>query len=317
MYIYSVSALILTVYLTPHIKTQSPLHCLALAWFYVLDSIINAAYTAAFAVTWFLVLIAHQAGKDAGVSGPGAGMINDTAGFTDPEHNVSKVEIIATPQAGNVGPGSGQDAVAVGTPGNVAAGVGANNVIWGRESINSVGIIIMLWTIRAYFCLVMLSWARVVVRQHIAVATANNPNTDFTSANEKGQAEDPFAESKPEGQGWKGKLGRFMISLGRSYWLGSTEDDSWINNMPTRFRTDRNDSAHSTQSAYQTNNGVVLGKIEASQNPERERRRRSGTGPPLPSVQAQAGLISDGEDTMSESGRSGSSLLNVPERTNI
>lgn len=310
MYIYSIGALILTVYLLPHIKTQSPLHCVALAWFYVLDSIVNAAYTAAFAVTWFLVLLQHQAGKDAGAKGPGAGTINDTAGFTNPEHNVTQVDVIASPQAGNISPGSGQDAVAAAQPGSAPAGVGSGDIILGRESINSIGIIIALWTIRAYFCLVMLSWARMVLRQHIAVSSANNPNTDFTAANEKGQAENPFSESKPEGQGWRGKFGRFMISLGRSYWLGTDEDDSWMNDAPHRFRAVRNGSTHSGTSAYATNNGVVLGKIETGQNAERERRRRSGTGPPRPSVQLSTGFVSDGEDAGSETA-SRSSFMGV------
>lgn len=272
MYIYSIFALGLTVYLSPHIRKQSPLHCLALAWFYVLDSIINAAFTAAFAVTWFLVLAQHNAGQTGDApKGPGAGTIQDTAGFTDPALNVSRVEVIASPQPGMSG---GQDAVAAAVPasspagtqsGTNNAGAALQNVVLGAESMNSIGVIITLWTIRAYFCLIMLAFARMVLRQHIAHSTSKT--FSYTNASTTSSlAENPFAESKPEGQGWKGKLGRFMVSLGRSYWLGSDEDDSWMYGMKFRRNTEA---------------GTMLNKMESGPS-ERERRRRSGTGPPQP-----------------------------------
>lgn len=270
MYIYSIFALGLTLYLSPHIRKQSPLHCLALAWFYVLDSIINAAFTAAFAVTWFLVLAQHNAGQTGDNKGPGAGTMQDTAGFTDPVLNVSNVEVIASPQPGISG---GQDAVAAAVPASAPAGTsGSNagaelkNAVLGAESMNSIGVIITLWTIRAYFCLIMLAFARMVLRQHIANSTSK-PTTSYTSASTNSNlAENPFSESKPDGQGWKGKLGRFMVSIGRSYWLGSDEDDSWMYGMKFRRSTEA---------------GTMLSKIESGPT-ERERRRRSGTGPPLP-----------------------------------
>jgi hypothetical protein len=266
MYTYSTIALVLTAYLSPHIRKQSPLQCVALAWFYVLDSIINAAFTAAFAVTWFLVLAQHDAGQ-ADKTGPGAGTMDDTSGFTDPKLNVSRVEVFATPQAGVSG---GQDAVAAAVPASTAAGASGNgklqDVVLGAESMNSIGVIITLWTIRAYFCLIMLAFARMVLRQHIAASGAKSSSYTSASANAS-LAENPFSESKPEGQGWTGKLGRMMISIGRSYWLGSDEDDSWMYGM--KFRNN-------------VETGTMLQKIEAGPT-ERERRRRSGTGPPQPS----------------------------------
>ncbi|MCW3717643.1 hypothetical protein UE95_040995, partial [Burkholderia cenocepacia] len=45
MYLYSLIALGVAAILFPHIRAQSPLQCLALAYLYALDSIINAAYT--------------------------------------------------------------------------------------------------------------------------------------------------------------------------------------------------------------------------------------------------------------------------------
>lgn len=277
MYFYSLVALVLTVYLGRHIRKQSPLQCLALAWFYILDSIINAAFTAAFAVTWFLVLAQHDAGQTA-KKGPGASTMDQASGFTAPKYNVSRVEVVATPQNGLTG---GQDAVAAGVPAAAPAGSGSNGAlqqaVLGTENLNSIGVIITLWTIRAYFCLIMLAFARMVIRQHIAANglrsgsyTSGSPNSNL--------AENPFSESKPEGRGWRGKLGRIMISLGRSYWLGTDEDDSWMYNMKFRKSTEL---------------GTILNKVESGPT-ERERRRRSGTGPPLPAAGITTAKEGDG-----------------------
>ena len=274
MYIYSLLALVLTAVLAPHIRKQSPLQCLALAWFYVLDSVVNAAYTGVFSVTWFLVLAQHNAGKTP--SGPGAGTIDDTSGFTNPTFNVSNVDVIATPAAGLT---TGQDAVAAGTPASSPAGADGSgsghlgHAVLQTESMNSIGVIIALWTIRVYFCLIMLAYARFVLRQHIAMSAAKN-NSYTTASTSSTLAENPFSESKPEGRGWKGKLGRIMVSIGRSYWLGTDESDSWMSGMSRKFRK-------SDESAN------VLSKVEAGPL-ERERRRRSGTGPPAPPPQLQS-----------------------------
>ncbi len=270
MYTYSLFALILTAFLAPHIRTQSPFHCLALAWFYILDSLINAIYTALFGITWFLVLAQHNANQKP-TSGLGAETIDDTSGFTNPKYNVSKVEVIASPASG-LNPG--QDAVAAGAAASTPAGADGSgsmrHAVLQPESMNSVGVIIALWTIRLYFCVIMLAFARMILRQHTAIS--GTKNSSYTTASTSSTlAEDPFSESKPEGQGWKGKLGRIMVSIGRTYWLGSDEDDSWMSGMGRKFR----------RSEESVN---VLGNKTETAPLERERRRRSGTGPPLPAA---------------------------------
>ena len=52
-----------------------------------------------------------------------------------------------------------------------------------------------------------------------------------------------------------------MVSIGRSYWLGSDEADSWMRGMGQKFSRSED----------------VLAKVEAPGPLERERRRRSGT----------------------------------------
>lgn len=69
MYLYSVIALIIMALLIPHIRKQSPLQCLALAWFYLFDTLINCAYTVAFSVTWFLTISATHSDKPGSTDG--------------------------------------------------------------------------------------------------------------------------------------------------------------------------------------------------------------------------------------------------------
>ena len=182
-------------------------------------------------------------------------------------NNVTSVEAVAG--------ASGQDAVSDTVPASTAAGADGNGslqqAILSTESLNSIGIIIALWTIRAYFCIIMLGWARMVIRQHIASAGSKTTSYSTASANSD-FAENPFDSSKSEGQGYRGRLGRFLISIGRTYWLGKDEDDSWMYNMRFRKAPD---------------NAVALNKIEVGPL-ERERRRRSGTGPPAPGPEIQS-----------------------------
>lgn len=257
MYIYSVAALVLTAYLGPFIRKQSPLHCLALAWFYAIDSIINAAYTAAFAVTWFMVISQHHHSVPA--SGPGSSTIDDTAGFTSPKFNVSSVEVTPNPENGQ--------AAAIGHPSSAAAGTGGSGTpslghgVLQPESMSSISTIVILWTIRAYFVFVMLAYARQVLRSHVAMSSRMSQS--YTADAGVGMAENPFSETKPEGQGWSGKLGRMMVSVGKKYWLGADQDETWMNTVGGKFRR-----------APESRNSVEGGPLE------RERRRRSGTGPP-------------------------------------
>ncbi|KAF6230936.1 hypothetical protein HO173_010844 [Letharia columbiana] len=273
MYIYSLFALLITILLAPHIRTQSPFHCLALATFYILDSIINAAYTAAFGITWFLVISQHHSDANGGKA-PGAGgeTIGDTAGFTSPEFNVSHVDVAVGPDQGV--PGHKNEAVtsgSLGSPATTAASPSLGDGVLQPESISSIVAICALWAIRVYFVLIIMSYARLVLRRYVASTSRTGIGSKLS-----GLIEDPFAIHLPEGKGWRGRLGRVMISVGRGYWLGSEEgDDAWMNDEVAMGRMKRREPAQGASDAP----GVV----------ERERRRRSGTGPPPPMPQLQGG----------------------------
>ncbi|RDW69581.1 DUF1753-domain-containing protein [Coleophoma cylindrospora] len=265
MYIYSVAALFLLAVLVPHIRKQSPFQCLALAWFYLFDTAINTAYTTAFAMTWFLAISANEANSLSGVpNSPGSGTIEDTAGFTSPKYNVSKVDVIAAPAGGVI---AGQDAIAVATASTAASGAVASlgHGVALEESFPSILLIGLMTLIRVYFVLVVMAYARQVLRQHMY---QNHPASPVklhlhTDGAVDAPAENPFASDTEQGQGWQGKVGRAMVKIGEGYWLGGHSDDSWAKNIDGRFRTTKISMAPP---------GTL----------ERERRARSGTGPPLP-----------------------------------
>lgn len=252
MYIYSVAALAIIAFLMPHIRKQTPFHCLALAWFYFFDTIINTAFTAAFAVTWVLAVSADQANKGIPSAAPGSGTIDETAGFTSPKFNVSAVNVIATP-----GSGAGQNAVAYGTAAGTAGGSAGI-----EETVPSMIFVGILTLIRVYFILVVMAYARQVLRQHMysASSTKLHLNTDGST---DARSENPFTIRSPQGQGWQGKLGRIMVKAGEGYWLGGQVDEAWIKGLDGRFKTQR---------PFNGPPGTI----------ERERRARSGTGPPMP-----------------------------------
>lgn len=246
MYLWSVLVFTLVCYLGAHIRKQSPLQNLVLAWIYLLDTVINAAYTALFGLTWFITLAQHLSPAESGEGGiasaPGGETINDTAGFTDPEHKVDKVEVIT-----NASPSKfpGQEGVALGVSGD---GSNISHAIFDSGSIMSLSIIGALWFIRVYCVIIVMSYARRVLRRTMArqafaaeqEAHAHDPNSAATLVAPTASFDDrnPFAQTLPYGKGWQGSLGRFLVSFPSSYWIGHDEaDEEWIRAADDRFKS--------------------------------------------------------------------------------
>ena len=257
-YIYSLIVLILGAYLSGAIRErEQPLKVLALAWLYVLDTVINSAYTALFGASWFIVLAQHLNDGPTGDMGPGAGTINDTAGFTDPKHpDVSNVDIVAEPAEGAM---TGQDAKAYPSTNGTLGGA-----VFQSGSIASITVLCILWLVRIYFCIIVLSYARGIVRQYVL-----STSTTYSQSDDPTMAENPFRVGRDEGAGWRGKLGRAMVRFPKRYWLGKDDsEDEWVRTTQGRFgRTG--------------GNGLRI-KVPEPGVGERERRARSGTGPPPP-----------------------------------
>jgi hypothetical protein len=264
MYLYSVVALILLAFLMPHIRKRSPLECLAFAWFYLIDTVVNCAYTAAFAVTWFLTVNASSSEFHGGVpsGAPGSGTINDTAGFTSLTYNVTKVEVVASPSADAVG---GLDAGAIGKAATDAVATASTNLQHGvKNSIPSLVIIIALTLIRIYFIFIVMAYARQILSQFVQDASTalGQLHSDGISESE---TRNPFAPNMPLGQGLRGKLGRIMVFVGKNYFLDAPIDDGWARGVNSRFKSTTVTFSNEQRGTF-----------------ERERRARSGTGPPQP-----------------------------------
>jgi hypothetical protein len=144
------------------------------------------------------------------------------------------------------------------------------------ESFESIIMISVLLLIRLYFVLVMFAFARQTLRQKLLngshpsynqLPTHSRATSVATVASAADIDREPFLPGTPEGQGWQGTLGRAMISVFRNYWLApdtsEVEDASWMDGFG--------------RSLHSRNESTIEGLTE------RERRRRSGTGPPKPS----------------------------------
>ncbi|CAK3876005.1 Inositol phoshorylceramide synthase regulatory subunit kei1 [Lecanosticta acicola] len=272
-YIYSLVILGLIAWLAPSIRRPDhPLKNVALAWIYVLDTIINSIYTALFGMGWFMLLSHHlqEPGKDSPIGG-GAATMAEVAGFTNPENNVSQVDVVASPAPGLA---PGQEAVAYGHP--QSGGLGG--AVLQSDSMTSIALLALLSLVRIYFCIIVMSYARSILRQYIASTSYNAPSTEnpfpsTTEPTDPSMAEHPFSVRREEGAGWQGKLGRIMLRFPtKKYWLGREEQD-----------TAQSEWERATSGRFESAGRKAL-KIRVPGNGvgERERRARSGTGPPPP-----------------------------------
>jgi hypothetical protein len=259
MYLYSLAAVILLAFLMPHIRKQTPFQCLALAWFYLVDTIINTVFTAAFAVTWILTISADTTHTESPGSVAGSGTIDDTAAMVNRRYIMD--EAITNPVA------PGEDVVAAVTSAAATAAAGSTSLgdaVGIEETIPSIILVVLITLVRVYFILVVMAFARQVLRQHMYSSSTTQKTQFRIDGTVDVPASNPFAVGRSAGQGWRGKLGRLMVSIGEGYWLGGQADDDWAKGMDGHFRSRRTPAGPP---------GTV----------ERERRARSGTGPPLPS----------------------------------
>ncbi|KAI1004093.1 hypothetical protein K3495_g4119 [Podosphaera aphanis] len=248
MYIYSCVALVVLALLIPHIRRRSPFQCLLLAYFYLFDTIINTGFTCAFALTWF-VAVSSATHNPKGVHG-----IDILTTIDHQKHNISGVQKSAPPVNSVL---AAQKTVAYSVTSAMGAGF--------EEMIPSVALVAALTIIRFYFVFVMLANARQVLRQnYFLTASSTKLHVHTDGCMDAAPEENPFALGQPAGSGWKGKLGRAMLRIAEEYWLGEpTVDDLWAKGLDGRFKSSK----------------FVTGPPGTI---ERERRARSGTGPPTP-----------------------------------
>ncbi|KAH8912465.1 DUF1753-domain-containing protein [Coniochaeta sp. PMI_546] len=127
MYLSSVWCLVALALLMPHVRRHTPFHVLSLAWLYITDTLLNAAYVAAFAVLWY------------------------RASFHDPEGTAGK-------EAGPTdGVPAGEDLDPTQEK-QVAKGVGVQ-----ETAVSMVLVVLFTAVVRIYFSLVVAAFARSVL----------------------------------------------------------------------------------------------------------------------------------------------------------
>lgn len=112
--------------------------------------------------------------------------------------------------------------------GNPAGGDAAGQA---TDTAASVVLVAAFTLVRVYLMFVVMSFARQVLTRYAAGLAAGGHG----GIGNKTAAVQPFARGTPEGEGWRGKLGRAMICVGRDYWVGGNkEDEEWASADPTR-----------------------------------------------------------------------------------
>ncbi|KAL2875591.1 hypothetical protein SGCOL_009208 [Colletotrichum sp. CLE4] len=207
MYLYSLGVVVLLAMFMPHIRKQSPFETLGLAWLYIVDTILNVAYTTFFAVNWYLnssALDKHPSGSTTpAAAGPAAA-----------------AEIAET-------------ALANGEP--VVPDVpGTTKHIGPQESWMSLGLICSVTLVRVYFALVVMSFAQQVMQRY--TADMGWEEEGRSNAGKKGGVDGPFSQGEPGGEGSRGRIGRVMLALGRGYWLRERPQEEWASAVSAKFR---------------------------------------------------------------------------------
>jgi hypothetical protein len=199
MYIYSLAVLLLLLVFLPHIRKQTPFEVLGLAWLYLIDTFLNAAYTTTFALAWFANSTALD--RHAGPSGE-----------EPPSH-----------------PGVPAATLAQGIP--VMPDVPKTTKHIGpEESWTSLAVIVLVTVIRLYFAVVVMSYAsQVLSRQR----DLNGWEPESSKVSEQAV----FAPGSVDGEGWRGRIGRKMLGVGRSYWLDERAQEEWAKNVSSKFRS--------------------------------------------------------------------------------
>lgn len=132
-------------------------------------------------------------------------------GFTSPAYNTSDADAMGSPAA------SGQGTVAVGEGAGTSPSFLPSGVLQ-PESATSILIISILWVIRSYFILIIIAFARSVVRESVT------------------PGEEPFT-GRNYGNGWKDRLGRVLVRISKVNLQGA---DGW-ERFGSKFRRSEED----------------------------------------------------------------------------
>ncbi|KAM5354183.1 hypothetical protein ACJ41O_000833 [Fusarium nematophilum] len=138
-YVYSIAVLVFLATLIPHVRRQSPFECLALAWLYIIDTAINAAYTAAFGLDWYF-----------------------STQLTD-STDTTKADL--------------PNFVAEGMQG-LRKETALHGKVIPQETATSMLLIVASTLIRVYFCFVVMAYAKQVLQKYMQLMILEGPGVD-------------------------------------------------------------------------------------------------------------------------------------------
>lgn len=99
-------------------------------------------------------------------------------------------------------------------------------VVAPEDTAMSIIFIVGATIIRIYFTFVVMSFARQVIQRYMHLLVLDAHVLDDQNG--------PFAPNLPDGEGRRGRLGRYMVSFGRRYWLAVSEEEAWSDNGHSR-----------------------------------------------------------------------------------
>jgi hypothetical protein len=205
LYLYSLVALVLLALIMPHIRKQSPLENMALAWFYLLDTVVNTAWTSAFAISWYMSSTANAAAEQAAAAIDGGPSTQRTA-----------ADIAEGSNNWNSTSATGDLAI--------------TKALAVQETATSITLIVAFTLIRVYFSLVVMAYARQVVLRFVDSQTGWDQDDAKT-----GLAVRPEAVGSAMGNGWRRRIGTVMLKVGQRYWLGVKGDEEWARDASARL----------------------------------------------------------------------------------
>ncbi|KAF4584232.1 Inositol phoshorylceramide synthase regulatory subunit kei1 [Ophiocordyceps camponoti-floridani] len=140
-YLYSIAILAVVVYLIPHVRRQSPVECLALAHVYLIDTIVNCIYTAAFGLELYSA-----------------------------STSISNAEERPSPSLSTI--------VTKGFSGLRREGDAPVKAAVPQETATSMLLIVGLTLLRIYFSTVVTSYAQQVIQRYAQIQAVESPGVD-------------------------------------------------------------------------------------------------------------------------------------------
>jgi hypothetical protein len=95
----------------------------------------------------------------------------------------------------------------------------------------SIALVIIFTLVRVYFAVVVCAFARTSILRAVALAELEHGDDDGNGEARKSRSSipndnhGPFAQGESAGKGWKGTVGRVMVSVGKGYWLRQAEGE--------------------------------------------------------------------------------------------